>query len=126
MAERLLKDKLPSKISIASAGLGAMVDYPADQNAVTIMHEQGFDITSHRARQLTGEMALTYDLILVMTEEQKNDAEQMCPSIKGRVFRLGEWSKRDIEDPYQMSKECFEAAYEIIYACVNEWVPKLK
>ncbi len=51
MAEALLRDALRGQedITVESAGLGALVGYPADKHAVELMKERSIDITAHRA-----------------------------------------------------------------------------
>ena len=68
MAEALLRDALREQqdITVESAGLGALVDHPASEHAVDLMHERGLDITSHRAQQITPELIAQADLVLVM------------------------------------------------------------
>jgi protein-tyrosine phosphatase len=53
-------------IEVRSAGTNALQDYPAQEHAVEVMSRMGVDISGHRARQLTREMAGDADLILVM------------------------------------------------------------
>ena len=49
MAEALLRDALREQqdIIVESAGLGALVDHPASEYAVTLMRERGLDISRH-------------------------------------------------------------------------------
>lgn len=70
MAAGLLAHHLPedlgSSIEVASAGTNALQGYPAQDHALDIMARIGIDISGHRARQLTQEMARSADLILAM------------------------------------------------------------
>ena len=63
MAEGLLQQAFPEK-KIRSAGIGALIGYPADPYSVQIMEEQGIDIRSHRAQKLAGWMVSEADLIV--------------------------------------------------------------
>ena len=49
MAEAMLRDALREQIDtiVESAGLGALVDLPASEHAVTLMRERGLDISEH-------------------------------------------------------------------------------
>ena len=49
----------------------------------------------------------------------------MSPSARGKVYRLGEWRKADVPDPYQQSEEMFEYALTLIKHFVADWLPKL-
>jgi protein-tyrosine phosphatase len=70
MAAGLLAHLLPGDLSktidVTSAGTNSLQDYPAHEHAVEIMSRIGIDISGHRARQLTREMAHDADLILAM------------------------------------------------------------
>jgi protein-tyrosine phosphatase len=113
MAEGLLKQALPG-MTVRSAGLGALIGKPADPYAVQIMAERGIDISAHRAQHLSARMVSEADLILVMDMEQKKYVEAKYVGAKGKVFRLGEFAKVDIADPYREGMESFEAAFRLI------------
>ncbi len=126
MAEALLRQALaPAGITVRSAGLGALVDYPAEEHAVTLMRERGIDITNHRAQQLSPELLAAADLVLVMEKAHKRAIEQNEPTMRGKVFRLGEWQDEDIPDPYRKPRETFETALAAIDAGIAAWLPKI-
>jgi protein-tyrosine phosphatase len=53
-AEYILKDKLDDKlIEVASAGLTALVDKPAEATALEIARQNGVDLTPHLGQQLS-------------------------------------------------------------------------
>ena len=128
MAEALLRDGLRGQndIIVESAGLGALVGYPAAEHAVELMHKRGLDISSHRARQLTPELVGATDLILVMESRQKKAINEIEPTARGKVFRLCKWRDQDIDDPYQQSRETFEGALVLIEQGVDDWLARLK
>lgn len=125
MAEQLLKIELPQK-AISSAGLGALVNAPADDHAQALMTELGHDISQHRGRQINAELISQADLILVMTQKQEILLTQQYPQARGRVYRLGHWDKQDIADPYQKPREAFELALQHIQTGIASWLPKLR
>ena len=127
MAEALLRDALRGQeaITVESAGLGALVDYPADEHAVELMSEQGIDITAHRARQLHPDMVAAADLILVMEAGLKTSIDTADPTVRGKIHRLGEWRDKDIDDPYRQPKAAFADALKDIEAGVADWVERL-
>ena len=128
MAEAVLRHALKEQeeIIVESAGLGAMVDWPASEHAEVLMAERGLDISSHRARQLTPELIHEADLILVMETGHKKAIEAEDVTARGKVFRLGEWRNRDIDDPFRKSKAAFVEALTEIDASVADWVERLK
>ena len=129
MAEGLLKQALAAANKddciVSSAGLGALVNHPPDPKACQLMIEKGIDISDYRACQLNKEMIRKADLILVMESAHKIAIEESEPSAKGKVFRLGEWGKFDISDPYKQDISAFVKSFNLIEQGIALWVPKL-
>lgn len=121
LAEALLAKNFPS-LNISSAGLSAMVGYPADSNSIEVAIENGLDISLHKARQVDAIMCQSADLILVMERFHRSLLVQRFPLAQGKVFCI---SDVDIEDPYKKSKIFFNKAYNEILLGVNSWSPKL-
>lgn len=124
MAEALLKQRFPEK-TIASAGVGALVGHGADPAAIKIMQEQNIDITDHIAKQIDEDLALKYDLIFTMSDSQNKWIEERWPFCRGKTFKLGHWSDRDIADPYKHEMTAFITAYKDIVSSIDEWQDKL-
>jgi len=128
MAEGLLKHALAASNKgdcvVSSAGLGALVGHHPDPKACQLMMEKGIDISDYRACQLNKEMIRKTDLILVMETAHKIAIEESEPSAKGKVFRLGEWGKFDIPDPYKQDLSVFIESINLIEQGVALWVPK--
>ena len=127
MAEALLRDALGEQqdVIVESAGLGALVDHPASEHAVTLMRERGLDISGHRARQITPDMVHAADLVLVMEAGHRRVIDANEPAARAKVYRLGEWQDRDIGDPYRQPREAFEAALADIDEGVAEWAKRI-
>ena len=128
MAEALLKSALRGQdgITVESAGLGALVGYPADDYALELMQEMGEEVSAHRARQIHPDMVREADLVLVMEARHKKAIDDADPTARGKVHRLGEWQDRDIDDPYRQPKAAFAEALEEIQEGVASWVEKIK
>jgi len=124
MAEGLLKKALPN-VQTCSAGMAAMVGHGADPIAVRIMAEAGVDISAHRARMLTEAITRDADLILVMDDLQKQQILTQYPYALGKVFRLAEATKQDIQDPYKQDPEMFHTVFSLVQNGVNEWVKRI-
>jgi protein-tyrosine phosphatase len=128
MAEAILADigqKQNLPICVSSAGLKAMVGYPADPIAQALLKEKGLDISRHRARQATSKILLSTDLILTMSTGQQTEIEGSIPSVRGRVHRLGKWSEFDIVDPFKRPRSIFEQSLILIEQCIDDWYRKL-
>lgn|SRR5690606_7972561 len=124
MAEALLSNALQRK-KVASAGIGALVDAPADPIAVRLMHERGLDLTKHRARQLDEELFRDSDLVLVMEKNQQEWIELRWPQARGRVYRWGHWSGFDVPDPFQRGEQAFREALALIDRGLEDWMGRL-
>lgn len=124
IAEGLLKHALPEK-KVYSAGIGAMIGYPADPFSIQLMQEQGIDISAHRAQSLTSWMVSEADIILTMDLDQKRFIEQKYSTSKGKVFRLGEFGKYDIPDPYQQDLDIFRQTYGLIAQGVDALIERI-
>jgi protein-tyrosine phosphatase len=124
MAQGLLSTALP-QAEVRSAGLGAMVGMPADETAMRLMQARGIDIGAHRAIQVTRELCVRSDIVLVMDVEQRQRLENLYPQVCGRVFRVGEYTKRDIPDPYRQPERVFQQALSLIDEGVREWLHRI-
>lgn len=125
MAEAVLRQKLAAKrpnVVVESAGVGALVGKPADPTSLALMEERGLDLSAHRARQLTADLARRYELILVMEQGHVKAVESIAPATRGKVFRLGHWGKFEIPDPYKLPRAEFEKALALIDKGVDDVV----
>lgn len=120
--ERLLKRALPDK-RIASAGLGALKGYPADQTASEVAETHGLSLAGHQAQQLTAGMCRDYDLILVMEKRHIEQVNRIDPAARGKTMLLGHWlNHQEIADPYRKSREAFEEVYGLLENATQKWV----
>ena len=129
IAEALLRAGLGGRIQVRSAGLRALIDHPAHAESERLMAEQGLDISGHRGRQLTPDLALGADLILVMDLAQKAACERLVPSARGRVYLLGHWlppGEQQIADPIGGPPEDHARARDHIRQALQPWLARLK
>jgi protein-tyrosine phosphatase len=107
MAEVLLaqaaRDAGLRNVTISSAGIGAWEGSAASEGAYLVMLERGYDLSEHRARQLTPELVEQSDLILAMGRAQLARIRELGGG--GRAHLLGEFAGRgaesaEIRDPY--------------------------
>lgn len=128
MAEALLRQALldEDEVSVSSAGLGALVDFPAAGYAEDLMAERGLDISGHKARQLTPEIVDENDLILVMESAHKRAIEARDPAAHSKIFLLCASLYADIPDPFRKSKTHFEEVLQLIEQGVADWAAKIR
>jgi len=112
-------------VHVCSAGLQALIDHPADPLVQALAAEQGIDLSAHRGKQLLAQDLIEASVVLVMSESQQRDVVSRFPFARGRVFRLGEWIKQDIADPYRQSREFHIAVQQLIQQGVESWLPRL-
>ena len=124
MAEALLAQALPDA-RVSSAGIGALVGHEADKHAQVLMRERGLDVSAHKARQLTSQISRSSDVILVMEQDHQEFIERQFPLTRGKVFRLGQFDKLDIPDPYRQDRAAFEYALRLIDQGVQAWAQRI-
>ncbi len=110
-------------VSVASAGIGALVGQSADAHALRLMAGRGINIDGHRGRAFTGDMGRKSDLILTMSRSQRHHVEREWPLLQGRVFTFGYFEDADIEDPYRRGESAFRTALDDIDRGVGRWLP---
>jgi low molecular weight protein-tyrosine phosphatase len=124
MAQGLLIAALP-RTQVQSAGFGALIGALADETAVRLMQGRGIDIGSHRATQISRQLCVQADMVLVMEAKQRKRLEELYPQVCGRVFRVGEYTKRDIPDPYRKPEQAFRDALSLIDEGLREWLHRI-
>lgn len=128
MAEALLRQRLQAggqQVEVRSAGVGALRNHPADAPAQDRMRARGLDLSSHRASQVTPELARWADLILVMESEQRDAMFDIDPTARGKTYLLGHWIKQEVPDPYQQAEEVYDRALGLIDESLESWIGKL-
>ena len=127
--ERILQAKLPNK-HIASAGVGTaksgLMGKPADKMAAEVALAHGYSLDGHQAQQVTRDLCRDYDLILVMEKGHIDAVTSIAPEVRGKTMLFGQWiGQQDIPDPYRLSKEAFDHAYDLIEKAADAWAKKL-
>ena len=110
---------------VISAGLGALIDHPADPLVQQLAAEQGLDLSRHVARQVLAEQVREADLVLTMSLGQQQELITRFPFARGRVFRLGHWIGQDIPDPYQHPETVHRQVQAQIREGVATWSTRL-
>ena len=124
IAERILRKIFPTK-KIDSAGVGAMVGYPADDAASNVANIHNVSLQGHKAQQFTSNLASHYDLILVMEKKHIEDVSRIAPEARGKTMLLGQWINKSIPDPYRKSDEVFYLVFKLIDEACQSWAKKL-
>lgn len=128
MGEALLRERLRDRkgVTVASAGIGALIGHPAAPMARELMNERQIDIGPHRAQQATLPLLSSMDLILTMDRTHSDWIMQQYPALRGRVHKFLKWGgDRDVADPYRLPRKAFEQALSDIDRGVEDWLRRL-
>lgn len=129
MAESVLKFKASRTgldLHVESAGIGALQGKPAHKHTVNILQRYGLDISEHVGKQINSELMNWADLVLVMEDEHRSHLIKRYPSSSGKVFIMGKWINREIEDPYKKDVDAFEKCFKEVHYASDAWISKLK
>ena len=100
----LEREQMDDVYRVHSAGTSVSANMPASHNAVAALEELGVDLSWHRSRKVTKQMADSADLVLTMTNLQKQIILQLCPEAYYKVYTLTEYCNEgttsDIADPF--------------------------
>lgn len=107
VAEAVLRNRLQERgmddWTVRSAGTWAIQERGAAQNSITVLADQGIDITDHRSRMVNREMLTEADLILCMESGHVEALKAEFPDAARRIHLLSEMAgeKFSISDPYR-------------------------
>lgn len=124
LAAALLQREMPG-IAVTSSGTHALVGAPADAAIAELARAHGISLASHVATQLDAARAHAADLIITMTQPQREWVEAAWPSTRGKVFRLCDERGADITDPYRRHRALFDLACAQILQGISQWTRTL-
>mgnify|MGYP002542810038 CR=1 FL=1 len=125
MAEGLLKQK--SEIcDVLSAGLHAADGSPASVHAVQVMKQRGIDISRHTAATITPQVLKSADIILTMTQAQKEAICDAFPEYAEKIQTLGTFAgvSSEIPDPFMGNEQIYEACAKELERLIDLALPK--
>jgi len=130
MAEVLLVRALEAagigNIEVTSAGTGAWEGSAASEGAYLVMLERGYDLSAHRARELTRELVREADLILAMGRAHLARIRELGGGPRAHLlteFAGPEPEGAELHDPYGTDldayRETFRSLIEVLPAVVR-------
>ncbi|WP_162628707.1 MULTISPECIES: low molecular weight protein-tyrosine-phosphatase [Marinobacter] len=129
MAEVLLREGFrrrgAGRVQIRSAGISTIDGREPDTNARRVLQVNGLESQGLHSQRVQSEMIAWAELILVMEDFQKQYIESEFPEARGKVFLIGHWRKAQVPDPYQGDYSLFEASYQLLSQCSEDWVSRL-
>ncbi len=108
-----------------SAGVAAWRGAPASAEAVAVMRELGIDVSAHRSRPLTKELADGADVILAMTEDHRREIARRFPEAKAKthlVTGFGLGPARDVADPIGLPEDVYRHIRDEIIAALGDFL----
>lgn len=122
MVEGYLSKRLKEKgmdIQVASAGTIAMGCTAPLEGTITVMKEEGIDVSGYRSNALQKDAVKAADLILIMEPMHEDAVLEVDPLAKDKIFYLrefveGELSGKCIPDPIGKPIEIYRDILDII------------
>ena len=108
--------------TILSAGLAAYPGAQASGEAVTLLHDQGIDISAHESQPVTEELLFHCDHILTMTRNHRDSIVQIFPELDDKV-RLLSPEQKDVSDPIGGGPDEYERCRDEIADYLNVLLP---
>ena len=116
------------RAEVGSAGTGAWDGAPASEGSYLVSLEHGLDLSEHRARLLTREMADQADLILAMSRTHLARVRELGGG--GRAHLMGEFAGRsgpsaEIADPFGGELDEYRDAFRALAGMVPTIVARI-
>jgi len=129
----LLAQEAPGlRVEIDSAGTaGYHIGHPPDLRSQRAAHARGIDLSGLRARQVTSEDFLQFDLILAMDRHNLEELEAMRPAeSRARVQLFLEYAPKlgrtEVPDPYYGDAHSFEEVLNLSEAASRGLIAALQ
>lgn len=133
MAEALLRHQMAQEglddWEVASAGTWTMDGVPASRYAIEVMARRDLDLSLHRSREVNRRLLEEADLVLVMTNSQREALIQEFLDQRDKIFMLSEMKnghRYDIDDPYGGPLEEYEACLEALADLIEGGVERIR
>ncbi|MEO6847499.1 MAG: serine hydroxymethyltransferase [Chthoniobacterales bacterium] len=111
MAEAIFKKMVRGRsgMKVLSAGVSAFPGQPASPDAVTVLREEGIDLSAFRSQPVTEELVEDATWIFVMTNEHRRLLELYFPEIEEKIHLIREFEsgEKDVPDPIGMGRATY-------------------
>ncbi|WP_018231288.1 low molecular weight protein-tyrosine-phosphatase [Thioalkalivibrio thiocyanodenitrificans] len=119
-------------VRVDSAGTHAYhVGSPPDERAQRMATVHGVDLSGQRARLLEAQDFEQFDYVLVMDEDNLENARRICPpDCRDRIRLFLEFAEglgeREVPDPYYGGNDGFERVMEMVRSAAQGLLDELK
>ena len=110
IAKRLVAASGRTDIEVSSAGTQAWDGSPASDGSLLVGMERDLDLSGHRSRQLTRDIVMENDLILVMAPSHLARVKELNPGANAHLlsgFASGESAGQTVQDPFGGDLEAY-------------------
>lgn len=123
MAEGFLRAmvaEIPSpRIQVSSAGVGAFDGQTPSRHSITVMRQEGIDISGQRSQSLTPELVRGVTHIFAMADSHRRAIQAYFPEATEKTFVLREFIvddelDLDVPDPIGMDLDAYERTRNLI------------
>ena len=125
----LAKKEGRDDITAISRGIYAQDFYSVPDKLWSFLESKGINKTDHKSTLLTKQDLETCDLILTMTQDQKEYILDKFAQFTDKVFMLQEYvydKEDEVKDPISFSTSSFNKVMEKIYQTVCDLYVKIK
>ena len=114
--------------AVSRGTAGYHVGEKPDYRAIAIAKQNGVDIDSIRAKQITKEEAKESSYIFTVTEKHRQQLLKIAPELEDRIFNLLPFVHlgESIEDPYYGTNQDFANVFDILQKACLKLVEMLK
>jgi protein-tyrosine phosphatase len=127
LADRLscAVDELPARgFLVLSAGLAAMMEGAAAEEAVTVARTYGADLSLHRSRPLSADLVEQADYLFVMTQGHRQAVAAQYPHLGPRPQLLSP-DGADVADPVGCDQQVYEECARQLWQHLQRFVAEL-
>lgn len=115
MAEGLFRRMMEKRgdFEIASAGVASYPGQPASAHTISVLRDEGIDLTYFRSQPLTRKLAAEATHIFVMTHGHRDAVESTFPEAADKIYLVTEFCAdpkimgRDVLDPIGMGRDAY-------------------
>jgi protein-tyrosine-phosphatase len=115
-------------VEVSSAGVSTVAGLEISEGSLRVAERHGLDVSEHRSRPLTPELAEWADLILVMSDSHLVRVSELGGAGRAAIldtFVHGE-DGGGVPDPFGQSDEVYEETYRALEALVRAAFDRLE
>jgi protein-tyrosine phosphatase len=91
--QAMLADRLGDGVTVSSAGVRAREGDPAAEGSALLAEQRGLDLSAHRSRPVTSDLVRSADLVLTMSERQRDVCAPLAAGSASRVYTVREFAR---------------------------------